>query len=150
MLQNRIKKNPYVQVKQPSWHSDGDDHVTTSLLTLSRRCGTVENQSCADVGFRRCDNVALQRSLSRRCHKVPATMPQNLALDFQAILLQVILISFPSSKRERVTKVLISVKHTSPLFKRTLHLQLTKVQINQVKYMKFNLFTMKTIIHFFA
>ena len=90
MLQNRIKKNPYVQVKQPSWHSDGDDHVTTSLLTLSRRCGTVENQSCADVGFRRCDNVgfrrfdnvALQRSLSRRCHKVPATMPQNLALDF--------------------------------------------------------------------
>ena len=61
MLQNRIKKNSYVQVKPPSWHSDGDNHVTTSLLTLSQRCGTVENESCADVGFRGCDNVALRR-----------------------------------------------------------------------------------------
>ena len=31
------------------------------LLTLSQHCGTVENESCADVGFRRCDNVALRR-----------------------------------------------------------------------------------------
>ena len=34
--------------------------------TLSQRChnvvvDTVENESCADVGFRRCDNVALRR-----------------------------------------------------------------------------------------
>ena len=35
-----------------------DNVVTTSLLTLSQR-GTVENESCADVGFRRRDNVAL-------------------------------------------------------------------------------------------
>ena len=38
-----------------------DKVVTTSLLTLSERCDTVENVSCADVGFRRCDNVALRR-----------------------------------------------------------------------------------------
>ena len=82
MLQNRIKKNSYVQVKQPSWHSDGDNHVTTSLLTLSQRCGRVENENCADIGFRRCDNVALRRSLSRRCHNIAATSPQHLALDF--------------------------------------------------------------------
>ena len=35
--------------------------VTTSLLTLSQRCDMVKNESCADVGFRRCDNVALRR-----------------------------------------------------------------------------------------
>ena len=34
--------------------------VTTLLLTFSR-CDTVKNESCADVGFRRCDNVALRR-----------------------------------------------------------------------------------------
>ena len=37
----------------PSWHSD-------VVATLSQRCGTVDNDSCADLGFRRCDNVALQ------------------------------------------------------------------------------------------
>ena len=30
-----------------------DNIVTTSLLTLSQRCDTVKNESCADVGFRR-------------------------------------------------------------------------------------------------
>ena len=34
------------------------DNVTTSLLMLSQRCSTVENQSCADVSFRRCQDVA--------------------------------------------------------------------------------------------
>ena len=29
-----------------------------SLLTLSQRCGTVENESCTDASFRRYDNVA--------------------------------------------------------------------------------------------
>ena len=38
-----------------------DNVVTMSLLTLSQRCGTVENESCVDVGFRGCDNVALRR-----------------------------------------------------------------------------------------
>ena len=38
-----------------------DNVVTKSLLTLSQRCDTVENESCADVGFRRSDNVALRR-----------------------------------------------------------------------------------------
>ena len=38
-----------------------DNVVTTSLLRLPQRCGTVENESCTDVSFRRCDNVALQR-----------------------------------------------------------------------------------------
>ena len=44
--------------KIPSWHRDV---VTTSMLTLSQRCGTVENESCADVGFQHCDNVTLRR-----------------------------------------------------------------------------------------
>ena len=42
------------------------------------------------------------------------------------------------------------IKHTLSLFKRTLYLSLIKVYAKQVKYMKFNLFTMNTIIHFFA
>ena len=49
-----------------------DNVVTTSLLTLSQRCGTVENESCADVSFRRCDNVALQR-----CQDVASTLLQR-------------------------------------------------------------------------
>ena len=49
-----------------------DSVVTTSLLTLSQRCGTVENASCTDVSFRRCDNVALQR-----CQDVATTSPQH-------------------------------------------------------------------------
>ena len=36
-----------------------DNVVTTPLLTLSQRCGTVENESCDDVGFGRCNKVAL-------------------------------------------------------------------------------------------
>ena len=68
-----------------------------SLLTLSQRCDTAENESCADVGFRRCDNVAVWRY-----QDVTTTLLQRLALDFYAILQQTILISFLSSKRERV------------------------------------------------
>ena len=34
-----------------------DNVVTTSLLTLLQRCGKVENGSCIDASFRRCDNV---------------------------------------------------------------------------------------------
>ena len=49
----------------------------------------------------------------------------------------------------RITKVLIGIKHTSSLFKGTLYLQLTKVYTNQVKYTKFNFFTINRIIHFF-
>ena len=49
-----------------------DNVVTTSLLTLSQRCGTVENESCTDVSFRRCDNVALQR-----CQDVATTLLQR-------------------------------------------------------------------------
>ena len=49
-----------------------DNVVTTSLLTLSQRCGTVENESCADVGFQRCDNFAL-----RRYQDVAETSPQH-------------------------------------------------------------------------
>ena len=50
--------------------------VTMSLLTLSRRCGTVKNESCADVSFRCCDNVAVRcyqdfaRMLLQRRHKI--------------------------------------------------------------------------------
>ena len=34
---------------------------TAGTVTLWQRCGTVENESCADVSFWRCDNVALRR-----------------------------------------------------------------------------------------
>ena len=37
-----------------------DNVVTKSWLTLSQRCGTVENKSCADVSFSRCDNFPLR------------------------------------------------------------------------------------------
>ena len=52
-----------------------DNVVTTSLLTLSQR-GTVKNESCADVGFRRCDNIAPRRyqdvapTLLQRCQNI--------------------------------------------------------------------------------
>ena len=49
-----------------------DNVDTTSLLTLSQRCGTVKNESCTDVSFRRCDNVALQR-----CQDVATTLLQR-------------------------------------------------------------------------
>ena len=45
-----------------------DNVVTTSLLTLSQRCGTVENESCADVGFRRYQDVATM--LLQRRHNI--------------------------------------------------------------------------------
>ena len=38
-----------------------DNVVTTSWLTLSQRCGKVENESCGDVSFRRCENVVVRR-----------------------------------------------------------------------------------------
>ena len=34
---------------------------TAGTVTLWQRCGTVENESCADVSFWRCDNVTLRR-----------------------------------------------------------------------------------------
>ena len=45
--------------------------VTVTLLTLSQRCCTVENESCADVSFWRCDKVAV-----RRCQYVATTLLQ--------------------------------------------------------------------------
>ena len=35
--------------------------VTSSSQRHNVVVDTIENESCADVGFRRCDNVALQR-----------------------------------------------------------------------------------------
>ena len=36
-----------------------DNVATAPLLTVSQRSDKVENVSCADVGLRRCDNIAL-------------------------------------------------------------------------------------------
>ena len=53
-----------------------DNVVTTSLLTLSQRCGTVKNVSCVDVGSRRCDNIPLRHyqdvatTLQQRHHNI--------------------------------------------------------------------------------
>ena len=58
-----------LELKQPSWHND----VATTLS--QRRCwrfGTVENEICADVRFRRCNNVPL-----RRCKDVATTLLQR-------------------------------------------------------------------------
>ena len=83
---------------KPSWHSD-------FVTTLSQRCGTVEKESCGDVGLRPCDNVSV-----RRCQDVATTSLQRCHnikhWGFSAILLRTILISFPPSKRERVTRVI--------------------------------------------
>ena len=49
-----------------------DNVETTSLLTLSERCYTVENESCTDVSSRRCGKVALQR-----CQDVASTLLQR-------------------------------------------------------------------------
>ena len=45
---------------------------TATLLTLSQRYCTVENESCADVSFWRCDNVAV-----RRCQYIDTTLLQR-------------------------------------------------------------------------
>ena len=85
---------------------------------LAQRCGTVENESCADIGFRRCDNVAL-----RRCQDVATTLLQHRG-SIKYCISRPFYYSdfFPSSKREIVTKVLSGIKHTSSLFKRKLNL----------------------------
>ena len=38
-----------------------DNLAETSLMALPQRCGTVENESCAEVGFQLFDNVAFRR-----------------------------------------------------------------------------------------
>ena len=48
-----------------SWHSDV---VTTPWFTLSQRCGIVENGNCADISFRRCQDVAT--TLLQRRHNI--------------------------------------------------------------------------------
>ena len=92
-----------------------DNVVTTLLLTLSQCCDTVENEvvptSVSDVVTTSLSDVI--KTLPQRCCNVATTF---------SILVQTILISFPSSKRETVTKVLSGIKHTSSLFKRTLYL----------------------------
>ena len=57
IIKHNIWFQPGTQLAQ--WHCD--NIVTTSLLTLLQGCDTVENETCADVGFRRCGNVAFQR-----------------------------------------------------------------------------------------
>ena len=98
-----------------------DNVVTTSLLTLSQRCGTVENESCTDVSFRRCDNVALQR-----CQDVASTLLQrshNIRHWISTRSFYYGLLWFLSLHRNvKVTKVLSGIKHASFLFKKTLYL----------------------------
>ena len=96
--------------------------VTTSLLTLSQRWGTVENDSYADVSIRRCHNVAL-----RHCQETTTMLlqrPHNIKVwicrPFYYGLFY--FLTLHREKRERVTKVLSGIKQTSFLFKRTLYL----------------------------
>ena len=57
---------------EPQLAQRGCYKVTTSWLTLSERCGTVENEICGDVRIRRCNNVAV-----RRCQGVATTSPEH-------------------------------------------------------------------------
>ena len=127
-----------------------DNVNTTSLLTLSQRCGTVENDSCTDVSFQRYDNVPLQR-----CQDVASTLLQrhrNIKHGITRPFYYGLFWFLSFHQNVKVTKVLSGIKRAPFLFKKTLYLQLTKVYIytNQVKYIKINLFTMNTIIHFFT
>ena len=115
----------------PSWHS----HLVTTLRHGPKW----------ELCRRQFPTLWQRRSptLSKRFHNVATTLgigfPGHFTTDFCDF--------FPL---ERVTKGPSGIKHTSSLFKRTLFLQLTKVYTNQVKYVKFNLFAMNTIIHFFT
>ena len=53
-------------------HRRCNNVVPTSLLTLSQRSVTFENENYADFIFRRYHNVAV-----RRCQDVAATSPQH-------------------------------------------------------------------------
>ena len=98
-----------------------DNVVTTSLLTLSQLCGTVENESCTDVSFRRCGYVALQR-----CQDVASTLLQrrhNIKHWISTRPFYYGLFWFLSLHRNvKVTKVLSGIKHASFLFKKALYL----------------------------
>ena len=54
-----------------------DNVATTSLLTLSQRCGTVENESCTDV-VTSLSNVV--KTLPQRCYNVATTLSIGLVL----------------------------------------------------------------------
>ena len=102
---------------RPSWDSDV---VTTSLLTLSQRCGTVENESYTDVSFQRCDNVALQR-----CQDVASTLLQrrhNIKHWITSPFYYGLFCFLSLQRNVKVTKALSDIKHASFLFKKTLYL----------------------------
>ena len=127
------------------------DYTKSRLTQLAQRsCGNVENESCTDVSLRHRDNVALQR-----CQDVASTFLQrrhNIKHWITRPFYYGLFWFLSLHRNVKVTKVLSGIKHASFLFKKTLHLWLTKVYIhtNQVKYIKINLFTTNTIIHFFA
>ena len=115
------------------------------LLPIQRRCHNVGNRHRHNSHFWSCHNAVTMSTttLWQRCHNVVVPAGKfrvleeavalrcsvkkmflkrccNVATIF-SILLQTTLISFHSSKHERVTKVLSGIKHTSSLFKRTLY-----------------------------
>ena len=97
-----------------------DNVETTLLLTLSERCGTVENESCTDVSSRRCYKVALQR-----CQDVASTLLQRRHNTKHLITRPFYygLFWFLSLHRNvKVTNVLSGIKQASFLFKKTLYL----------------------------
>ena len=92
-----------------------DNVVTTSLLTLSQRCGTVKNESCTDVSFWRCDSVALQP-----CQDVASTFLQrrhNIRLLITRPFYYGLFWCLSLHRNGKVTKVLSGIKHASFLFK---------------------------------
>ena len=62
--ENKYSKKPQIYTHANFYHFiEGASLIflISTLLTLSQRCDTVENVSCADVCLRCCDNVALRR-----------------------------------------------------------------------------------------
>ena len=124
----------------PSWHSDV---VTTLWLTLSQRCGKVENESCGDVSFRRCDNVA--KTLPQRCYNVATTSTNGCVGAFQ---LRIIDNSFPTSKHKRATKLYWG-KSTLSL-NRSFCLQLKKsISTHLPRNIKINMYIKHNQLHSF-
>ena len=115
-----------------------DNVVTTMLLTLGQLCDTVENETSLTLS----DVI---KTLPQRCCNVVTTFSIGFLGHFTTDYSDF----FPFIETWE-SSVVSGIKHTSSLFKRMLYLYLTKVHANQVKYRKFNFFTMNKIIHFFT
>ena len=57
----RLGRLMYVQFTSCVYGETSSEAFSQNFWKLSQRCCTVENESCTDVSFQRCDKVALRR-----------------------------------------------------------------------------------------